>query len=70
MATFWERAALSVDHMFYLYFAHFKILVISRFGFVGGIWVLIAPVHGHCTLVTFDKTLEFLLYSLVWGNAK
>ena len=27
--------------------------VISRFGFKGGIWVLIAPVLGHCLLVTF-----------------
>ena len=24
----------------------------SRFGFEGGIWVLIAPVPGHCILVT------------------
>ena len=31
----------------------FVILVISRFGFEGGIWVLIAPVPGHCLLVTF-----------------
>ena len=49
MATFWERAANSVDHMFSLYFAY---LVIYRFGFEGGIWVLIAPVPGHCILVT------------------
>ena len=28
------------------------ILVISRFSFEGGIWVLIAPVSGHCLLVT------------------
>ena len=26
---------------------------ISRFGFEGGIWVLIAQVPGHCTFVTF-----------------
>ena len=31
----------------------FVILVISHFGFEGGIWVLIAPVPGHCILVTF-----------------
>ena len=31
----------------------YAILVISRFGFEGGIWVLIAPVPGHCILVTF-----------------
>ena len=29
----------------------FVILVISRFGLEGGIWVLIAPVSGHCLLV-------------------
>ena len=44
MATFWKRAALSVDHMFSLHFDHntgfFLILVISYLGFVGGVWVL------------------------------
>ena len=46
MATFWEIAAHSVDHMFFLYFdyLYFSILVISRFGFEGCIWVLIASV--------------------------
>ena len=29
------------------------ILVISSFGFESAIWVLIAPVPGHCILVTF-----------------
>ena len=53
LATFWERAAQSVDHMFSLYFDFFVILVISRFSFEGSIWVLIAPVPGHCLLVTF-----------------
>ena len=39
--------------MLSLYFDYsFIILVISRFGFKGGIWVLIAPVPGHCMLVT------------------
>ena len=33
----------------------FVILVVSRFGFDGGIWVLIAAVPGHCMLVTFRK---------------
>ena len=31
----------------------FVILVISRFGNGGGIWVLVAPVSGICILVTF-----------------
>ena len=43
MATFKERAANSVGHMFSLYF-DFVILVIFGFGFKGGIWILIAPV--------------------------
>ena len=30
----------------------------SRFGFEGGIWVLIAPVPGHCILVTFLLTCK------------
>ena len=53
MATFWERAAHSIDHMFSLNFDYFLILVMSRFGFEGRIWDLIAPVPGagcskHC----------------------
>ena len=34
----------------------FVILIISRFGFERGIWVVIDPVPGHCILVTFKKT--------------
>ena len=34
-------------------FCLFVILVISRFGFEDSIWVLIAPVPGHCLLVAF-----------------
>ena len=48
MATFWERAA----HVLFVFWL-FVILVISRFGFEDGIWVLIAPVPGHCLLVTY-----------------
>ena len=77
------RAAPSVDHMFSLYF-DFVILVISRFGFVGGIWVLIAQVPGHYILVTFVKTFishcsggfrgsselpkHIILYIYIWGG--
>ena len=53
MATFWERAAHSVGHMFSLYFDYFLIVVIPRFGFEGWIWVLIASVPGLCILFTF-----------------
>ena len=41
MATFWGKAAHSVDHMF-----SFVILDISRFSFEGWVWFLIASVPG------------------------
>ena len=46
MTTFWELAAHPVDHMFFLYFELYNIviLVISRIGFEGLIWVLIPAV--------------------------
>ena len=53
MATFWERAAHSVGNNILFVFKLFVILVISRFGFDGGIRVLIAPVPGHCIFATF-----------------
>ena len=49
MATFWERAAHSVYHLFSLYF-----IVISHFGFEGRTLVLIASVPGLCLSFTFD----------------
>ena len=51
MATFWERAAHSVEHMFSLNLT--IIFVISRIGIEGGICVLIAPVPDHCLLVSY-----------------
>ena len=36
-----------------LYVDYLLFLVISRFGFEGGIWVLIALVLGHCIPVTY-----------------
>ena len=53
MVTFWERAAHSVNHMFFLYFDFFGILVISHFGFEGGTLVLIASVPGHCSSLIY-----------------
>ena len=51
MATFVERAAHSIDHVFSLYFYYlFVVLVTSRFCFEGGILVLIAPILGRCIL--------------------
>ena len=48
MATFWERAAHSVYHMFSLYIDFFIILVNSHFGLEGGTLVLMASVPGYC----------------------
>ena len=52
MATFRERAAHSVDRYVFFVFRLFVVLVVSRFGFEGGILILNAPVPGHCILVT------------------
>ena len=55
MATFWETAAYSVDHMFSLYFDY---LYISYFPFLvlrAGFWVLIASVSDLCILFTPNK---------------
>ena len=54
MATFLEIAAHSVDHNYVLFvFCLFVILVISRFGFEGWIWFLIASVPDFCIIFTF-----------------
>ena len=50
MSTFWEIAAHSVDHMLSLYFDY----VISRFGFEGWFWVLVASVPDLCIIFTFN----------------
>ena len=52
--TFWERAAHSVDYMF-----SFLILVSTRFGFEGEIWVLFAPAPGQSILVSFNYRYEY-----------
>ena len=53
MATFWERAAHSIYHMYVLFvFRLIVILVISNFGFEGGTLVLITSVPGHCLSFT------------------
>ena len=52
MATFWERAAHSVNHMFSL-LCLFVALVVSHFGFEGRNLVLIASVPGHCLTFTY-----------------
>ena len=68
MATFWERAAHSVDHMFSLYSSWLIVmLVICHFGFEGGTLVLIASVPGHCLSFTFchPKTLFLMPYICV-----
>ena len=52
--NFWERAAHSADRMLFL-FCLFVILVISRFGFEGCIWVLIASVPVLCILFSIQN---------------
>ena len=56
MATFWEIAAHSVDHMFSKDVD--VILVIDRFGFEGWIWVLIASFTDLCILFTSNKSVS------------
>ena len=53
MVIFWEGAARSVEHVFSSCFDYFVVLVNSRFGFEGWIWVLIASVPGLCILRTY-----------------
>ena len=52
MATFWEKAAHSADHMFSLYLTVCNVSYFP-FWFEGGIWVLISSVPDHCILVPF-----------------
>ena len=72
---FWDIhvAAQSVDHMFSLYFEYlvFVILVISRFGFEGWIWVLIVD-PDRCMLFTFisDYILISLYQCFLWTFAE
>ena len=53
MATFWERAVHSVNHLFSL-ISLFVALVASHVGFDGRTLVLIASVPGHCLPFTFN----------------
>ena len=52
MATFWERAADSVNRAFSL-LCLFVALVVSLFGFEGRTLVLIASVPNHCLPLFF-----------------
>ena len=53
--------------MLSLFFLLFVILVISRFGFKRGIWVLIPSVPGHCILITFKPSKEERKYEIcIW----
>ena len=61
MATFWETATHSINHMFSL-LCRFVVLVVSRLGFKSRNLGLIAPVPGHCFPLTFlRKTCISLL---------
>ena len=68
MVTFWEIAPNSVNHMFSFVFWLFVILVISRFGFKGWIWVLIASVPDRCILLTVVvQELGLAMYLALYG---
>ena len=56
MATFWEKAAHSIHHMFSLCFDY-----ITCFGFECWIWLLIASVPGLCILFTFIVQFKLVL---------
>ena len=55
MATFWERAAHSVNHVS-SWLSLVLFLVVSYFGFEGRTLVLIASVPGYCLPFTFYLT--------------
>ena len=48
MATFWERAAYLVNHVFSLYCVYLLYRFCSHFGFESGTVDLIVPVPDHC----------------------
>ena len=52
-----------VDHMFSLYFDCLLYIVISRFGFKGWSWVLIASVPDHCILFTCNSFETFIVFT-------
>ena len=68
MATFSVKAAHSVDHLFSLYFELFVILVISRFGFEGWIWILMPSVPDLCILFTFNMKIVGETYQIFYQN--
>ena len=53
MATFWKRAAHSVNRMFSLVLSLFVILVVFHVCIADGTVVLIAPLPGHSLSFTF-----------------
>ena len=69
MVTFWERAARSVDPIFSLSFCNISYF---RFGFEGRIWVLIAPVPGHCLLIALirhELIKQFKASAIIFGKS-
>ena len=57
MATFWEKAAHSVDHVFSLCLTICNISI-SRFSFEDLIWVLIASVPDLCKRSTISNKMN------------
>ena len=54
----WAGLILEINRIFCL----FVILVISRFGFEGGLRFLTAPVPVHCSLATYVSNVLYWLY--------
>ena len=50
-----------VSNLFSLYFVYLQYLLISRFGFKSGIYLLIAPVPDHCFSITFNFKIRHLI---------
>ena len=47
------------------YLLLFVILVITHLGFESGIWVLIAPVPGHCILVSVNVVKSYQTFTIL-----
>ena len=74
MATFWEKAVYSVNHMLFPELCLFVDWVVSHFGFEGGTVILIAALPDHGLHFTFyyssnvlSKTMRFAVFASLSG---
>ena len=56
-----KSCSLGLPYDFFVFCQIKRVFVISRFGFEGMIWVLIAPVPGHFILVTLKSRHMYLI---------